>query len=120
MRPLLLTLLLAALPLLFGYWVNTHAPYPATKSYAASHCTRYCTAHGCRHATAANSPAFTQLKPLYAATIRALAVGGRGWYAAVNVGVYLLFIPAGLLWLTYGAIRNAGTIRQLKQLRRAA
>ncbi|MDO7877608.1 hypothetical protein Q5H93_22910 [Hymenobacter sp. ASUV-10] len=119
MRPLLLTLFLAALPLLFGYWVNTHAPYPPTRSYTATHCTRYCTLYGCRHATAANSPAYFQLKPLYAATVRALAVGGRGWYAAVNVGFYLLFVPAVLLWLTYGAIRNAFAIRQLKQNRAA-
>ena len=115
MRPLLLTFLLAALPLLFGYWVNTHAPYPTTRAYAATHCTRYCTLHGCRHATASNSPAYQELKPVYAATVRALAVGGRGWYAAVNVGVYLLVVPALLLGLTYGAIRNAGIIRQLKR-----
>ena len=117
MRPFHFTLLLAALPLLFGYWVNTHAPHPPSRVYAATHCTRYCTRHGCRHATAANSPAFVRLKPLYAATIRGLTVGGRGWYAALNVGVYLLVVPALLGWLTYGALRNARTIRQLKQLR---
>jgi hypothetical protein len=119
MRPFLLTLLLAALPLLLGYWVNTHAPYPATTRYAAAHCTRYCTLHGCRHATAANSPAYFRLKPLYAATVRALGAGGRGWYAAVNVGFYLLLVPALLLGLTYGAIRNAGILRRLKQQQRA-
>ena len=72
MRPLLLTLLLAALPLLLGYWVNTHAPYPTTNAYAATHCTRYCMAHGCPHATRANSPAYFRLRPVYRATVRTL------------------------------------------------
>lgn len=38
-------------------------------------------------------------------------------YGPFNVAFYLLFLPALLLWLTYGALRNARTLRQLKQRR---
>ena len=117
MRPLLLTLLLAALPLLFGFWVNHTAPYPSTATYAAARCTRYCEAHGCPHATAGNSPAFFRLRPLYGGTIQALKMGGMRNYAAANSGFYLLLVPGLLLWLTYGALRNAQTLRQLNQRR---
>ncbi|MGI4869992.1 MAG: hypothetical protein ACRYFX_02305 [Janthinobacterium lividum] len=113
MRALFLTLLLAALPLLFGYYINATAP-PPTRQYVPARCTRYCTAHGCRHATRANSPAYFRLRPLYNLTVQTLAAGGKAWYAAVNIGFYLILMPALLLWLTYGALRNAGTIRQLK------
>lgn len=115
MRPFLVTLLLAALPLLFGLWVNTTAPHPPTRAYVPARCTRYCAAHGCRHATRANSPAYFRLRPVYAATVRGLSAGGRGLYAAANIGFYLVFIPALLLGLTYGALRNARTIRQLSR-----
>ncbi|WP_354584941.1 hypothetical protein [Hymenobacter sp. UYCo722] len=117
MRPLLLTLLLAALPLLFGFWMNATAPHPPTSAYAAARCTRYCYAHACPHATAANSPAYFRLRPLYGLTIAALLAGGRAWYGLFNVAFYLVFIPGLLLWLTYGALRNARTLRQLKQRR---
>ncbi|RZK22636.1 MAG: hypothetical protein EOO63_18210 [Hymenobacter sp.] len=115
MKPLYSTLGLALLPLLFSLWVNTSAPYPPTRTYAAAHCSRYCAAHGCRHATRANSPAYFRLRPVYAATVRGLMLGGRARYAAVNIGVYLVLLPALLLWLTYGALRNASTIRQLRK-----
>jgi hypothetical protein len=113
-KPLLLTFCLALSPLLFGFWVTSTAPYPPTRAYSPARCTRYCAAHHCRHATRANSPAYFRLRPVYAATVRGLMLGGRGWYAAVNIGVYLVLLPALLLWLTYGALRNAGTIQQLK------
>ncbi len=113
MRPLLLTFLLALLPLLFGLWLNATAP-PPTRAYVPTRCTRYCAAHRCRHATRANSPAYFQLRPVYMATVAALGAGGAGLYVAVNIGFYLVFIPALLLWLTYGALRNAGAIRQLR------
>ncbi len=116
MKPLLVTLFLALLPLAFGLWVNTSAPHPPTKIYSVTRCTRYCAAHGCRHATRANSPAYFRLRPLYAATIAGLMVGGGARYAAVNIGFYLVFIPGLLLWLTYGALRSARRIRQLRQL----
>lgn len=116
LKPFLFTLLLALLPLAFGYWVNASAP-PPTRAYRAARCTRYCAAHGCRHATRANSSAYFQLRPLYRATVAALGAGGPGLYAAANIAFYLLFIPALLGWLTYGALRNAGTIRQLKNRR---
>ncbi len=119
MRPLFLTLCLATLPLLFGYWVNHTAPHPPTPRYVATRCTRYCEAHGCPHATAANSPMFFRLRPVYAGTIRALAAGGPGLYAAFNVAFYVVFIPALLVWLTYGALRNVGTLRRLRTTRRA-
>jgi hypothetical protein len=113
-RPLLVTLCLGLIPLLFGVWVNATAP-PPTRAYSAARCTRYCALHGCRHATRANSPAYFQLRPVYAATVRGLLLGGRARYAAVNIGVYLVFIPVLLLGLTYGALRNARTIWQLKR-----
>ncbi|MFD1873978.1 hypothetical protein [Hymenobacter bucti] len=113
MKPFLLTLFLATLPLLFGIWVNATSP-PPTRAYVATRCTRYCAAHGCRHATRANSPAYFRLRPLYAATVRGLMLGGRARYADVNVAVYLGFIPGLLMWLTYGVLRDAARIRQLK------
>ncbi|MDJ0367858.1 hypothetical protein QMK33_22160 [Hymenobacter sp. H14-R3] len=116
MKPILLTLLLATLPLFFAFYLNAAAPHPPTKTYRATRCTRYCAAHGCRHATRANSPAYFVLRPLYVATIAGLAAGGMGLYAAVNIAFYLVLIPTLLVWLTYGALRNAHTIRQLKQL----
>lgn len=117
-RPLLLTLLLALLPLGFGYWVNTHAPYPASRAHAAGHCTRYCALHQCTHTTRANSLAYFHLRPVYNATVRALAAGGRGWYVAANVAVYLGLLPVLLGWLTYGALRNARAIRRLRKTSR--
>jgi len=114
-RPLLLTLLLALLPVAVGYWVNTHAPYPPTRAHAAGHCTRACALHHCSHATPANSRAYSQLRPVYDATMRALATGGRGWYAATNVAVYLGLLPLLLVWLTYGVLRNEQLIQKLKQ-----
>jgi hypothetical protein len=113
-KPLLATLCLACLPLLFGFWVNTTAP-PPTRAYVLGRCTRYCAAHSCRHATRANSPAYFRLRPLYAATVRGLSAGGWGLYAAVNIGFYLGLMPTLLCWLTYGALRNARTIRQLRR-----
>ena len=115
---LLLTLLLASLPVLFGGYVNETAPHLPTTRYVASRCTRYCEAHGCPHATAVNSPAYWQLKPLYRATIAALGAGGARWYAAANIAVFLAALPLLLLGLTYGLLRNAVLIRQLKQARR--
>ena len=114
MRPLLFTCLLALLPLAFAYYLNATSP-PPTRAYVPARCTRYCALHGCRHATRANSPAYFPLRPLYRATVAALAAGGRRWYAAVNIGFYLVLMPGLLLALTYGAVRNAGTIRQLRQ-----
>ncbi|MBH8568277.1 hypothetical protein KB206_05245 [Microvirga sp. STS02] len=117
MRPLFFTFCLAALPLLFGFWVNETASHPPTTAYVATRCTRYCYAHACPHATAANSPAYVRLRPLYRLTIAALSLGGRGRYGLVNVVFYLLLVPAVLLWLTYSTLRNARTLRQLKQRR---
>jgi hypothetical protein len=116
MRPLLLTLLLALFPLLFGFWVNTTAP-PPTRAYVPTRCTRYCAAHSCRHAARANSPAYFRLRPLYRDTVAALNAGGAGLYAYVNIAFYLGFTPVLLGWLTYGALRNAQLIRQLKRQR---
>ena len=99
------------LPLAFGLWVNATAPHAPTKAYVPTRCTRYCTAHGCRHATRANSPAYFRLRPLYAATIAGLAAGGWGLYAAANIAFYLIFITGLLMWLTYGALRNRRTIQ---------
>lgn len=113
MKALLATLLLALLPLAFGLWVNATAPHLPTRAYVPARCTRYCAAHGCRHATRANSPAYFRLRPLYAATVAGLAAGGRGLYAAANIVCYLVLIPGLLGWLTYGALRNWRTIRQL-------
>jgi hypothetical protein len=118
-RPLLLTLFLALLPLAFGYWVNTYAPYPPSRAQAVAHCTRYCALHNCPHATRATSPAYFQLRPLYAATVRALAAGGRRWYAAANIAFYLGLLPLVLSWLTYGALRDAQTISKLKHGRKS-
>ena len=115
MRPLLLTLLLAALPLLFGFWVNETAPHPPTKAYVATRCTRYCYAHACPHVTVANSPAYIRLRPLYRFTIAALSLGGGALYGLFNVAFYLLFLPSLLLWLTYGTLRDARALRQLKR-----
>ena len=113
MKPLFITLCLGLLPLLFGFWVNATAPLP-TRAYVPTRCTRYCAAHTCRQATRANSPAYFRLRPLYRATVAALAAGGKGWYAAANVGFYLVLVPVLLLWLTYGALRNWRTIRRLR------
>ena len=113
-KPFLFTLILAMLPLSFGFWVNASATYPPSRAYAATRCTRYCESYGCRHATAANSPAFTRLRPLYVATIRGLSVGGTGLYAALNIAFYVVLIPGLLIWLTYSALRNVGRLRQQK------
>lgn len=114
MKPFLITCLLACLPLLFGIWVNASAPHVPTRAYSSARCTRYCAAHGCRHATRANSPAYFRLRPLYTATIRGLMLGGRARYASLNVAFYLIFIPALLGWLMHGALRDAARLRQLK------
>lgn len=119
MKPLLLTLWLALLPLLFGLWVNATAP-PPTRAYSPARCTRYCAAHSCRHATRANSPTYFRLRPLYRATVAALAAGGAGWYVYANSGFYLVLLPALLLWLTYGALRNWRLIRRLSAVSGAA
>jgi len=113
MKPLLQAFCLALFPLLFGVWVNAAAP-PPTRTYNPARCTRYCAAHACRHATRANSPAYFRLRPLYRATVAALAAGGASWYVYANAGFYLLLLPGLLLWLTQGALRNSRLIRQLK------
>ncbi|TVT40088.1 hypothetical protein FNT36_11340 [Hymenobacter setariae] len=110
-----MTLSLALVPLLFGIWVNGTAPHPPTRAYTPTRCTRYCAAHGCRHATRANSPAYFQLRPVYVATVRGLMLGGKARYAAFNIGLYLGLLPALLLWLTYGVLHNASVIRRLKK-----
>lgn len=110
-------LLLALLPVAFGVYINETSP-PPTTARLAGRCSRYCEAHGCPHATPANSPAYFRLRPLYNATIRGLMGGGRQWYATVNILFYIVLIPLLLLGLTYGALRNAVLIRQLKELRR--
>ena len=92
MRPVRLTLLLALLPLLVGFGVNSISP-PATRALSATHCTRYCYFHECPHATRANSPAYFRLRTLYAATIKGLAAGGIKWYLKANVAFYLVLIP---------------------------
>lgn len=114
MRPFLLTLCLVALPLLCGLWVNATAPHPPTRTYVPTRCTRYCALHGCRHATRANSPAYFRLRPVYAATVRGLMLGGRARYAVINVAFYLVLVPGLLLWLAYSALRDAARLRQLK------
>lgn len=114
-KAVFLTLLLATLPLAFGYYLTETAPHRPTIAYHAAYCTRHCTLHGCRHATPANSPAYFQLRPVYAGTIWALKLGGR--YELANVGLYVMLVPALLLVLTYGALRDAGRIRQLRQRR---
>lgn len=113
MRPVRLTLLLALLPLLVGFGVNSISP-PATRALSATHCTRYCYFHECPHATRANSPAYFRLRTLYAATIKGLAAGGIKWYLKANVAFYLVLIPLLLTWLTYGVLRNARAILDLK------
>ncbi|HEX8328256.1 MAG TPA: hypothetical protein VF629_11995 [Hymenobacter sp.] len=113
----LAVLLLALLPVAFGVYLNESSP-PPTTAQLPGRCSRYCEAHGCPHATPANSPAYSQLRPLFEATIKGLMGGGRQWYAAVNIGFYLVLIPLLLLGLTYGALRNAVLIRQLKALHR--
>ncbi|GAA4375069.1 hypothetical protein GCM10023186_07320 [Hymenobacter koreensis] len=105
--------LLSALPLAFGYYVNETGP-PPTYKLLADRCSRYCEKHGCPHATPANSPAFFRLRPLYVGTIKALAAGGLGLYAAANIAFYVVLIPLLLIWLTYGALRNSVLIRRIK------
>jgi hypothetical protein len=114
----LLVLLLAMLPVAFGAYINETSPAPTTARLAVR-CSRYCEMHGCPHATRANSPAYFRLRPLYTATVRGLMGGGRQWYATANIGFYLVLIPLLLLGLTYGALRNAVLIRQLKTQRHA-
>jgi hypothetical protein len=110
-------LLLAGLPVAFGIFLSETSP-PPTTARLASRCSRYCEAHGCPHATPANSPAYFRLRPVFVATIRGLMGGGRARYATVNIAFYLVLIPLLLLGLTYGALRNAVLIRQLNTLRR--
>ncbi|WP_022826281.1 hypothetical protein [Hymenobacter norwichensis] len=115
LRPLLLTGLLALLPLLFGLVINTAAPHPPTAARTPTHCTRYCHNHACPHATPANSPAYFQLRPLYGSIVRALATGGGGTtYILANLLVFLVAIPLLLLRLTYAVLRDARTIRRLQ------
>jgi hypothetical protein len=114
---LLVVLLMALLPVAFGAYVNARGPAP-TSRLLPGRCSRYCEAHACPHATQANSPAYFRLRPLYAATIRGLAAGGRQYYAATNIAFYLVLVPLLLLWLTYGALRNQVLIHRLKALRR--
>lgn len=108
--------LLTALPLAFGYYINETSLAP-TEKRLADQCSRYCEHHGCPHATAANSPAFFQLRPLYVATIKGLAAGGQQHYAAANIVFYVVLIPLLLVGLTYGALRNAVLIHRLKAQR---
>ena len=119
MRSLFLTFCLAMLPLLVGFAVNYTAPSPPTTRYETARCTRYCVAHGCPHATPANSPAFFRLRPLYMLTIKVLSIGGGALYGLLNIVFYVLLIPGLLVWLTYGALRNTRTIHRLRQARRA-
>ncbi|NML67059.1 hypothetical protein HHL22_17775 [Hymenobacter sp. RP-2-7] len=114
MRSVLLTLLLASLPIVLGYYLNASAP-PPTSRYERARCTRYCAAHGCRHATRANSPAYYHLRPLYVATVRGLHAGGAGNYVLMNILFYLLLLPILLVWLTYAALRDARRLRQLRR-----
>ncbi|MBJ6110181.1 hypothetical protein JAO73_14245 [Hymenobacter sp. BT523] len=114
---LLLVSLLALVPVAFGVYINETSP-PPTTARLPGRCSRYCETHGCPHATPANSPAYFRLRPLFVATIRGLMSGGRAWYAAANIGFYLVLVPLLLVGLTYGALRNAVLIRQLKTLPR--
>ena len=114
---LLAVLLVALLPVVFGAYVNASGPAPTSRRLPGR-CSRYCEAHACPHATRANSPAYFRLRPLYAATVRGLAAGGRQHYAAANIAFYLVLIPFLLLWLAYGALRNVVLIHRLKALRR--
>jgi hypothetical protein len=117
LRPLLLTGLLALLPLLFGLTVNTAAPHPPTAARAMTHCTRYCHDHACPHATPSNSPAYFQLRPLYELIVRALSAGGGGTvYMLANLVVFLVGIPLLLLRLTYAVLRDARTIHHLSSI----
>lgn len=108
--------LLSALPLALGYYINETSPAP-TQKRLADRCSRYCEHYGCPHATPTNSPAFFQLQPLYVATIKGLAAGGRGLYATANIAFYVVLIPLLLIGLTYGALRNAVLIHRLKAQR---
>ncbi|AHJ97813.1 hypothetical protein [Hymenobacter swuensis] len=93
-HPLLLTFLLALLPLLVGFAVNSAAPHPPTAARVSARCTRYCHYHACLHATPANSPAYYRLRPLYELSIRVLAAGGGGAaYVLANLLVFLVGIP---------------------------
>ncbi|MFD2787361.1 hypothetical protein [Hymenobacter rubripertinctus] len=113
-RPLLLTILLALLPLLVGFAVNAAAPHPPTAALVAGRCTRYCHDHACPHTTLATSPAYYRLRPLYGLTIRALSAGGGGTaYVIANLLVYLVVIPLLLLRLTYAVLRDALLLRRL-------
>ena len=114
---LLAVLVLALLPVAFGVYVNANGPAP-TSRLLPGRCSRYCEAHACPHATRANSPAYFHLRPLYEATIRGLAAGGRQHYAAANIAFFLVLIPLLLMRLTYGALRNMVLIHRLKALRR--
>ena len=109
--------LLALLPVAFGAYINETSP-PPTEMHLATRCSRYCEAHGCPHATAANSPTFFRLRPLYVGTIKALAAGGAGLYKTFNIAFYVVLIPLLLVGLTYGALRYMVLIRRLKTLRR--
>lgn len=114
-RPLLLTFLLAFMPLLVGVAVNSAAPHPPTAARVATRCTRYCHDHACPHATPANSPAYNRLRPLYELTIRVLAAGGSGAaYVLANLLVFLVAIPLLVLRLTYAVLRDARAIRRLQ------
>ena len=113
-RPLLLTFLLALLPLLVGFAINVAAPHPPTAALVAGRCTRYCHDHACPHATPAASPAYFRLRPLYGLTIRALSAGGGGTaYVVANLLVFLVGIPLLLLSLTYAVLRDALLLRRL-------
>ena len=115
-RLLVAVLLLALLPGAFGAYVNETSPQP-TSRLLPNRCSRYCEAHACPHATRANSPAYFELQPIYAATVRGLAAGGKRYYAAANIAFYLVLVPLVLLGLAYGALRNMLLIRRLKALR---
>lgn len=117
LKLLLAVLLLALLPLGLEAYVNETSPAP-TKKLLADRCSRYCERHGCEHDTPANSPMYFRLRPLYQATVRALGAGGAGLYATFNIVFYVLLLPALLVWLTYGALRNMVLIRRLKTQRR--
>jgi len=117
----LIFLLLLAFPLLgFGFIVNSVVRRPSTRHYVASRCTRYCYFHACPHATATNSPAYFQLRPLYNATIKGLAAGGKKWYVTANILFYLVFMPLLLFWLVSGIVRSQDLISQLQSRLRHA
>ena len=110
-------LLLAVLPVVFGFYINETSPAP-TEKHLAARCSRYCEHYGCSHATLANSPAYFQLRPLYVATIKGLSMGGNALYTTANIIFYVGLIPLLLIGLTYGALRNMVIIRHLKTVRR--